>query len=348
MCGICGELRFDGATPDLGSIGRMSAQLARRGPDHAGSYSDGPLAFGHRRLSIIDLSPSANQPMVDAALQLALVFNGTIYNYRELRTELLALGYTFFSEGDSEVILKAYHAWGERCVERFYGMFAFAIWDQRQRQLFLARDRFGIKPLYLAQDGARLRFASSLPALLAGGGVDTRLDPVALHHHFTLHTVVPAPRTVLAGVRKLPPATTMTVAADGRTTQRVYWALDATRAAKPPTEDEWLDATHAALLRALERRRLAADVPVGVLLSGGLDSSLLVGLLADHVSDLQTFSIGFEGVGAGTEKADEFEFSDLIAQQFQTRHHKHLITNAEVLARLPGGHRSDDRTVDEP
>ncbi len=136
MCGLCGELRFDGSLPDLAALARMSAQLARRGPDHAGSYSDGSLAFGHRRLSIIDLSPSANQPMVDAALQLALVFNGTIYNYRELRTELVELGYTFFSEGDSEVILKAYHAWGERCVERFYGMFAFAVWDQRVRQQF--------------------------------------------------------------------------------------------------------------------------------------------------------------------------------------------------------------------
>ena len=335
MCGICGELRFDGSLPDLGALARMSEKLARRGPDHAGSYSDGALAFGHRRLSIIDLSPSASQPMVDAALQLALVFNGTIYNYRDLRAELAGIGYTFFSEGDSEVILKAYHAWGHRCVERFYGMFAFAIWDQRRRQLFLARDRFGIKPLYMTQDGRRLRFASSVQALLTGGGIDTRLDAVALHHYFTLHTVVPAPRTVLAEVRKQPPATTMTVAADGQTTQRVYWTLDATRPAQPPSEAEWLDATRELLVRSLERRRLAADVPVGVLLSGGLDSSLLVGLLADHVPDLQTFSIGFEGVGAGAEKADEFEYSDLIARQFNTRHHKHLIPNSEVLARLP-------------
>ena len=341
MCGICGELRFDGAAADLAAIERMSEQLARRGPDHAGTFTDGPLAFGHRRLAIIDLSPSADQPMVDTALQLALVFNGTIYNYRELRTELIAMGYAFFSEGDSEVILKAYHAWGERCVQRFYGMFAFAIWDTRDRHrasLFLARDRFGIKPLYLAQDGQRLRFASSLPALLAGGGVDTRIDPIALHHHFTLHTVVPAPRTVLRGVRKLPPATTMTVALDGQVMHKVYWTLDATRPALPLSEAEWLDATRKVLVRALDRHRSAADVPVGVLLSGGLDSSLLVGLLADHVDDLLTFSIGFEGiagVSVGAEKADEFEFSDLIAAQFKTRHHKHLIPDSEVLARLP-------------
>ena len=220
--------------------------------------------------------------MVDAGLQLALVFNGTIYNYRELRTELVTMGYAFFSEGDSEVILKAYHAWGEQCVQRFYGMFAFAIWDTRDDRragLFLARDRFGIKPLYLTQDPGRLRFASSLPALLAGGGVDLRLDPVALHHHFTLHTVVPAPRTVLRGVRKVPPATTMAVRMDGSNTQRVYWTLDATRPAQPLTEVEWLDATRRVLVRALERHRLAADVPIGVLLSGGLDSSLLVGFV---------------------------------------------------------------------
>jgi asparagine synthase (glutamine-hydrolysing) len=335
MCGLCGELRFDGATPDLAAVERMSEQLARRGPDDAGSYHNGPLAFGHRRLSIIDLSAAAHQPMVDTALQLTLVFNGTIYNYRALRDELLALGYTFFSEGDSEVILKAYHAWGAPCVQRFIGMFALAIWDQRSSQLFLARDRFGIKPLYLNQTDKRLRFASSLPALLAGGGVDTTLDAVALHHHFTLHTVVPAPRTVLQGVRKLPPASTLALDPHGCVSQQVYWTLNATRPAHPMPEAHWLAATRTALMRAVERRRLAADVPVGVLLSGGLDSSLLVGLLADHVADLRTFSIGFEDLGAGAEQADEFEYSDQIAQCFKTRHQQYKIPNSEVLARLP-------------
>ena len=132
MCGICGELRFDAASPDLGAIERMSESLARRGPDHAGTFAQGPLSFGHRRSAIIDLSASADQPMVDSALQLALVFNGTIYNYRELRDELVGMGYAFFSQGDSGVILKAYDAWGEQCVERFFGMFAFAVWDMRR------------------------------------------------------------------------------------------------------------------------------------------------------------------------------------------------------------------------
>lgn len=335
MCGLCGEFRFDGAAPDMAAVARMSEQLARRGPDHTGSYQDGPLAFGHRRLSIIDLSAHAHQPMVDAVLQLSLVFNGTIYNYRELRTELQALGYRFFSDGDSEVILKSYHAWGDQCVTRFKGMFAFAIWDQRSNQLFLARDRFGIKPLYINQTSHRLRFASSLPALLAGGGVDTTLDAVALHHHFTLHTVVPAPRTVLKGVRKLPPATTLRLDPDGSVTEQVYWMLDATRPETPLSEAQWLAATREQLNQSVKRRLLAADVPVGVLLSGGLDSSLLVGLLADQVPDLRTFSIGFEDLGAGAEKADEFEFSDQIAAHFHTRHHKYSIPNSEVMARLP-------------
>lgn len=335
MCGICGELRFNGTSPDLEAVARMSEKLARRGPDHAGMFSDGPLAFGHRRLAIIDLSPSADQPMVDQDLRLALVFNGTIYNYRELRSELQEMGYKFFSEGDSEVILKAYHAWGEKCVRRFYGMFAFAIWDMGHANLFLARDRFGIKPLYYALDGVRLRFASSVHALLAAGGIDTSIDPVALHHHFTLHTVVPAPRTILNGIRKLPPATTMSVKTAGQIAQRTYWSLDATRPAQALSEQDWLTATRAVLTRAVERHRLASDVPVGVLLSGGLDSSLLVGLLADHVDDLLTFSVGFEDVGAGSEKADEFEFSDQIVERFKTRHHQYLIPNSEVLRRLP-------------
>jgi asparagine synthase (glutamine-hydrolysing) len=335
MCGICGELRFDGLAPDMAAVARMSDKLARRGPDDSGTYQNGPLAFGHRRLSIIDLSGQAHQPMVDAVLQLSLVFNGTIYNYRELREELQAKGYRFFSEGDSEVILKAYHAWGDQCVTRLKGMFAFAIWDRRSNQLFLARDRFGIKPLYLNQTSHRLRFASSLPALLAGGDVDTTLDTVALHHHFTLHTVVPAPRTILNGVRKLAPASTLRLDPDGTVVEQIYWTLDATRPTQPLSETQWLAATREQLTQSVKRRLLAADVPVGVLLSGGLDSSLLVGLLADQVPDLRTFSIGFEDLGGGAEKADEFEYSDLIAKHFHTRHQQFRISNREVMQRLP-------------
>lgn len=333
MCGICGELRFDQTEPDREALQRMTARMARRGPDHEGFYYDGILAFGHRRLAIIDLSSEADQPMFDKALQLALVFNGTIYNYKELRAELLEMGYEFASEGDSEVILKAYHAWGEQCVQRFFGMFAFAIWDMRSKSLFLARDRLGIKPLYHTLDGARLRFASTTQALLAGGGVDIRLDPVALHQHFTLHGVVPAPRTLFQGVKKIPPAHTLLFTATGEVVQRCYWTLDATRPAQTLSEQDWLNATRHVLQRAVERHRLASDVPVGVLLSGGLDSSLLVAMLAEHVEELNTFSIGFEAVAG--ELADEFEYSDLVAKHFNTRHHKFAVANAEVLKRLP-------------
>jgi len=229
MCGICGELRFDGRRPDRGDLARMLSRLERRGPDHEGGYHDGPVALGHRRLSIIDLSPHANQPMVDQGLDLAIVFNGTIYNYPELREELIGLGHHFFSHGDTEVILKAYRAWGERCVERLHGMFAFAIWDTERQTLFAARDRMGIKPFYYSRGRDAFRFASNAQALLATGRVDTGIDGVGLHHQFTLHGVVPAPRTLLRGIRKLEPAHTLTITPDGRWTKRRYWQLEARR-----------------------------------------------------------------------------------------------------------------------
>jgi len=334
MCGICGELRLDGAPADLDAVARMMGPLTRRGPDRGGSYSDGALGFGHRRLSIIDLSVRANQPMVDQGLGLALVFNGTIYNYPELRRELTAKGYQFFSSGDTEVILKAYHAWGEDCVARLHGMFAFAIWDANRRVLFLARDRFGIKPLYWTENARRLRFASNVQALLAAGGVDTGIDPVALHNLFTLHAVVPAPRTVLAGVRKLPPAHWLRIDADGNRTERAYWQLDATRPTEPRSEAEWVEQIHDALQRAVQKRMEIADVPVGVLLSGGLDSSLLVALLAENgVRDLHTFSVGFEDTPE--ESGSEFEYSDPVAERYGTRHHRFRVPNSDVLRRLP-------------
>lgn len=334
MCGIAGELRFDGQVPDLAVIERMNARLARRGPDGHGTWLDGPLAFGHRRLAIIDLSERSRQPMVDDALGLGLVFNGTIYNYPELRAVLHARGHEFVSDGDTEVILRAYAEWGEACVGFLHGTFAFAIWDRRAGQLFLARDRLGIKPLYYTCDSRRLRFASTLPALLAAGDVDTAIDPVALHHQFSLHAVVPAPHTILAGVRKLGPAMTMSVGLDGTTRQRRYWTLDARRPTVPMTERDWIEAIHQALREAVKKRIEIADVKVGVLLSGGLDSSLLVALLAEQgVRDLMTFSVGFED--HPEERGHEFEFSDAVADVFGTRHHRFHVANREVLRRLP-------------
>ncbi len=334
MCGICGELRLDGQLPELRYLNAMMAKLEKRGPDHAGSFSDGGLMFGHRRLAIIDLSYKSSQPMVDAESGLALVFNGTIYNHPELRTELKARGHHFFSEGDTEVILKAYAEWGEDAPKHLLGMFAFAIWDMRKKVLFLARDRMGIKPLYYAQDGKSFRFASNTQALLTTPNIDTSLDPLAIHNLFSLHAVVPAPRTVLNGIRKLQPAHSLTIHADGRQELKRYWNLVARRPAEPRSEQEWIAAVHAALKTAVRRRNNIADVPVGVLLSGGLDSSLLVGLLAEiGIQDIRTFTIGFDD--QPEEKGSEYEYSDAVVERFQPTHHKFHIPNDQTLLRLP-------------
>ncbi len=337
MCGICGEYRLDGSLPDLNHIQSMMEKLEKRGPDHAGTFSDGALAFGHRRLSILDLSEKGNQPMVDPELSLALVFNGTIYNHPELRKELKAKGHTFFSTGDTEVILKAYAEWGADCVKRFLGMFAIAIWDLKNRSLFLARDRMGIKPLYYAFTKNGFCFASNTQALLASnqaGEIDTGIDPVALHHLFTLHAVVPAPMTILKGIRKLEPAHTLLIKENGEQQLKRYWALDATREKHERTDEEWTEAIHESLKTAVRRRNAISDVPVGVLLSGGLDSSLLVGLLDEiGIQDIRTYSIGFDD--QPEEKGSEFEFSDAVVERFNTHHHKIHIPNEQTLQRLP-------------
>lgn len=334
MCGICGELRLDGSTPDLSVLDKMMPFLARRGPDHAGTYADGPVVLGHRRLAIIDLSAQANQPMIDSELGLTLVFNGTIYNYPELREELQGMGYHFFSHGDSEVILKAYAAWGKVCVKRLHGMFAFTIWDAKQQCLFMARDRFGIKPFYYTKTNRFIRFASNSQALLATPDVNVAIDQVALHHHFSLHAVVPAPRTLMQGIRKLEPGYHLTVYADGREENECYWRLKAQRPDKSISELDWIELIRESLLTAVKRRTTIADVPVGVLLSGGIDSSLLVALLAEAgVEDIRTFSVGFDGTPE--ELGDEFEYSDQVVDYYHTRHCKYHIPNSEVLKRLP-------------
>jgi len=334
MCGIAGEFRFDGEAPTRARLEAMVAKLVRRGPDGEGLHLDGPVALGHRRLAIIDLSERSRQPMLDSTLGLALVFNGTIYNYPQLRAELIGKGHVFHSDGDTEVILRAYAEWGEACIARLHGAFAFAIWDARTQSVLLARDRLGIKPLYYSQNANAIRFASTPQALMAGGDLAPQIDPIALHHHFTLHAVVPAPRTLLTGIRKLPPASSMRIDSQGRAQSRTYWQLDARRPEKARTETEWAEAIHDALRAAVKKRLLIADVKVGVLLSGGLDSSLLVALLAEQgVNDLMTFSVGFED--HPEERGNEFEYSDAVAEHYATRHHQFHIPNDQVLARLP-------------
>jgi asparagine synthase (glutamine-hydrolysing) len=331
VCGLCGEIRWDGQAADPAAVSRMCAPLAPRGPNGSGLWASGPVALGHRRLAIIDLSQAGAQPMVDSDLGLTVVFNGCIYNYPQLRDELAGHGYTFFSHSDTEVVIKAYHHWGIRCVDHFAGMFAFAVYERDSGRLILARDRLGIKPLYLAESPGRLRFASTLPALVAAGDIDTSLDPVALHHYLSFHSVVPAPLTILKGVRKLPPATVRVIEPDGRMRDERYWSppygRDPDRAGMSAGDwqDEMLER-----LRVAVKRRMVADVPVGVLLSGGIDSSLVVALLAgEGQTDLNTFSIGFEA--AGGEAGDEFYYSDLIAKHFDTKHHQIRIPTSDVL-----------------
>jgi asparagine synthase (glutamine-hydrolysing) len=335
MCGLCGEIRFDGQSADVAAVARMTRAMESRGPDSDGVVAHGPIALGHRRLSIIDLSARGAQPMVDSDLGLTLVFNGCIYNYQDLRKQLQAAGYRFFSTADSEVVIKGFHHWGTRCVEKFKGMFAFAVADRETGIVTLARDRLGIKPLYLAETPGRLRFASTVRALVDAGDVDTEIDRHALHHYMSFHSVVPAPRTMYKGVRKLPPATVRVIQPAGTYVDTIYWSPDFRRdpARAGWSAKDWQDALMDSLRTAVARR-MVADVPVGVLLSGGIDSSIVVALLAEQGQHgLATFSIGFDS--AGGESGDEYFYSDLIAKTFDTKHHRIHIDSSRLLPAVP-------------
>ena len=332
MCGICGQLRFDNKSVDSKDLNIMMSKIARRGPDSSGEWAQTGVGFGHQRLSIIDLSNHAHQPMEDQVLDLVLVFNGTIYNYKALRVELSKQGYEFFSQSDTEVILKAYHFWGKDCVLHLDGMFAFCIWDKKQQHLFVARDRMGIKPLYFNLTDQAFSFASNTQSLVAIGA-DTSINSVALQQQLSLHAVVPAPNTVLAGVNKIKPATTLIIKSNGDIKETTYWQPKAQRPDIALTDSEYIEKTHDLLTQAVLKRMDAADVPIGVLLSGGLDSSLLVALLkeAGH-EDIRTFSIGFEDID--DEAGSEFEYSDQIVDRFDTHHEKYVVSNSQVLPRL--------------
>ena len=332
MCGICGQFRFDSENVSSKSLTSMMSKLARRGPDSNGKWLEGKIGFGHQRLSIIDLSSHGNQPMVDDLLKLILVFNGTIYNYKSLRSELIDKGYSFFSHSDTEVIIKAYHYWGEDCVKYLDGMFAFCMWDQSNQKLFIARDRMGIKPLYYNLSNKAFTFASNSQALLTQE-LDKSVNPLALQQQLSLHGVVPAPNTIINGIQKVKPATAITINTKGLLKEKTYWHPSANRSERNLSDNEYVEKAHELLTAAVTKRMDAADVPIGVLLSGGLDSSLLVALLkeAGH-EDIRTFSIGFEDID--NEAGSEFEYSDQIVSKFKTQHQKYVVSNAEVLPRL--------------
>lgn len=332
MCGLAGELRFDQKN-SAHTVAQMLHHIERRGPHHKQMFSNNILNLCHARLKVIDLADHANQPMTDHTRGHTLVFNGTIYNYPELYRELYKLGHQFTGYGDTEVILKAYAEWGEDCVSHLDGIYAIAVWDLRRRTLFLARDRLGIKPLYYAHTPRFFRFASNTQALLAAGDIDTGIDRVALHHHLTLHAVVPAPDTVLKNIKKLPPATTMTVNIEGKIRQKTYWHPDARRPDKPLSENEWQERTRDALSNAVIRRYETADVPTGVLLSGGLDSGLIAALLAKAGKEVRTWSVGFDSVG--DEAGDEFYYSDMVVDRYALQHERIRIDNNTLIESLP-------------
>ena len=341
MCGIVG-------TASITSV-RQRTWLAKgrdamihRGPDDAGEWwsADGRVGLAQRRLSIIDLSPAGHQPMHDSSGALSIVFNGEIYNFSDLRDELIAKGHGFQSHSDTEVILAAYREWGTECLVRLNGMFAFALYDARQQTVFLARDRAGEKPLFYHHDSGVLRFTSELKALLADVALPRRIDPAALDCYLAMG-YVPGDRCILQGFNKLPPAHALLF--DLQTGQAKiwrYWQLPELEPAssRPVGEAALLDELEA-LLEDAVRRQMVADVPVGVLLSGGVDSSLITAMAVRSSSQVQTFTIGFPGHG----KLDETEHARLIARHFGTRHTELMAEDAtaDLLPRLA-------RQFDEP
>ena len=340
MCGICGIFHRDPAAGvSRDDLRRMIAAQRHRGPDDAGTFLRGDLppyaesppppqhnvGLGMARLSIIDVL-GGHQPMANEDGTVWVVFNGEIYNFRELRSELAGRGHVFRSRADTEAIVHLYEEMGERVVERLRGMFAFALWDERRGQLLLARDRLGQKPLVYHDDGSRLAFASELQGLLEAPGVPRALCPQALDDYLT-YQYVPAPLTIFEGVRKLPPAHFLVASAEGTRIER-YWDLPA-ETAKDAEPVRSADDLRSRLAEAV-RMRLVADVPLGAFLSGGIDSSIVVGLMArERREPVRTFSIGF-----GERKYDELNYARMAAEQFKTQHREFVVT-PDAIGLLP-------------
>jgi asparagine synthase (glutamine-hydrolysing) len=317
MCGIVGQVKRPGETPDRDQLVRMCVALEHRGPDSRGLFVDENVGLGIQRLRVVDLL-TGDQPIGNEDESVMVVLNGEIYNFAELRTELLGRGHTFRTQADTEVIVHLYEEIGVHCVERLHGMFAFALWDRRQRQLLLARDRIGKKPLfYSVRDGA-LSFASELGALMQDREIPREIDPAAIDCYLA-YGYVPTPRSVFTSVSKLPPAHTL-VLRDGRTTLERYWRLDYARKldVKDPRE---LHEPIRGAIRDATRRRLVADVPVGAFLSGGIDSSAVVAAMSEvGGGPVKTFSIGFEQSGF-----DELPYARRVAELFGTEHHEFVV-----------------------
>jgi len=329
MCGIYGIVRLDGGLADPALLPAMGRAIVHRGPDDEGHYADGPSAIGMRRLSIIDLA-GGHQPMSNDDGTLWLVCNGEIYNFRELRRELERFGHRFKTASDSEVILHSYAQYGDDFIDRLNGMFGFALWDAGRRRLIIGRDRLGIKPIYLFRDARRLAFASEAKALLTLPGVAADIDPAALYSYLNLGYVA-APLSIFRGFHKLPPASMLVVEA-GRVTEHRYWRISS--AIDGATgEDDWVQRVRARLNESV-RMQMVSDVPIGAFLSGGIDSSTVVGFMAAHSDQpIRTYAIGFEGTAAD-EYYNELPYARRVADLFRTEHHE-IVVRPDVVTLLP-------------
>ncbi len=331
MCGIAGFTQFTQAEGTIDTLKAMGNTIYHRGPDAGGEYLDDYVGLAHRRLSIIDLSEAGNQPMFSSDGLLVIAFNGEIYNFLELRKELEQQGYNFKTHTDTEVILALYQQEGEACLEKLNGMFAFALWDKQQQQLFIARDRIGKKPLYYFQRGGRFAFASEIKALLTLPDIprDIRLDAV---YDFFAYQYIPDPKSIFKHIHKLPPGHYMTISAKGIDIQQ-YWDMSLKHISSD-TEARLTDQLLELMTRCT-RRRMISDVPLGAFLSGGIDSSGVVAMMAKiNDTPVKTCSIGFD-----EKKFNETEFAQIVADQYKTEHyeltvHQNVKDNLEKIVRF--------------
>jgi asparagine synthase (glutamine-hydrolysing) len=348
MCGIAGLLSRDGSPVEERLLRAMSDAVAHRGPDGDGIWiaPHGRVGLAHRRLSIIDLSSAAAQPMASADERFVITYNGEIYNHRELRRELEAAGIRDWrtDHSDTEVILAAWARWGTESLERLRGMFAFALWDTREKSLFLVRDRVGIKPLYYALDERRLAFGSEIKAILADRTRARAVDETAFFHFLSFMTT-PAPMTLFAGINKLPAGSWLRIDADGRVEERRWWdALDHDEPLLPASDAACADAL-LETLRAAVRCHKVADVPQGVFLSGGIDSSTNVKLFSEgETNPARTFVIGYEAESVG----DELPWARLMADAVHADHHERRLVERDLLDFLPKMVRLQDEPIADP
>lgn len=320
MCGICGFLATGPGLPES-TLLRMNDSIQRRGPDGAGHYFDGTVGLAMRRLAIIDLA-GGRQPIFNEDRTVCVVFNGELYNYREVRGRLEAKGHRFSTDSDTETLVHLYEEYGADLPVHLEGMFAFAVWDLKTRTLLLGRDRLGIKPLYIAETSAGIVFGSEIKCLLESGAVSTEMDFQALDEYLT-YTNVPSPRTIYREIRQLPPGATLTCRVDGYRKQATYWQIpqgtDHSR-----SEAEWHAETESALLAAVTSH-LVSDVPVGAFLSGGVDSGVMVAMMADILGrPVETFTVGFNN--AGSSFIDERVYARALAQRYKLNHHEIDVT----------------------